>query len=100
MRRPLAVAVARATGAAGAAVSPAAATAAFTRTARTAVAAASSAATARQRGELLDRLAGDLGIVASAHADTTALAVDLDNADGDLVALAEHLLDRVDPVAG
>src|SRR5579862_8163788 len=95
-------AVARATRAAGAAVAgPPVAAAAV---ARTSVAVARSpravaAPAAAEQRELLDRLADDLGVVRAAHADAPALAVDLDDADRDLVALAEHLLDRLDPVA-
>src|ERR1039458_6705824 len=98
-RELLAVAVTRATRAARAAVSPAA----LARTARAAVSATTTAAAAAgsgERREFLDRLAGDLGIVAEAHPDATAFAVDLDHPHGDLVALAQHLFDRVDPVAG
>src|ERR1019366_6865216 len=72
---------------------------ALTRASRATVSATAAAAGSRQRRQLLGRLPGDFRIVASAHADPTALAVDLDDANGDLVALAEHLLDRVDPVA-
>src|SRR5205085_1356648 len=50
--------------------------------------------------ELVDRLAGDLWIVGQAQADAPALAVDLDHADADLVAFAEHVLHAVDAPAG
>src|SRR5215218_7549998 len=62
--------------------------------------AAVSAATAADGRELLDRLAGDVGVDGEAQADAAALLVDLDDADGDLVALVEDLLDRRDPLAG
>src|SRR5437867_2818409 len=70
---------ARATVAATLAVAPRAAAVA---TGTTAVAASSADA-----GEILDRLAGDLGVVGEAQPDAAALAVDLDDADADLVAL-------------
>ena len=62
--------------------------------------AAATAAAAADRGQLLDGLAGDVGVLGEAQADAAALAVDLDHADGDLVALVEHVLDGVDPLAG
>ena len=61
---------------------------------------AATAAAAADRGELLDGLAGDVGVLGQAQADAPALAVDLDHAHGDLVALVEHVLDGVDPLAG
>ena len=64
---------------------------------RRALAAAAAGADA---GQLLDGLAGDLRVLGQAQADAAALAVDLDHAHGDLVALVEDLLDRVDPLAG
>src|SRR5829696_8191300 len=81
---------------------PAAAVAAAASvTARPAVAAvAAPAAAGADRRQLLDGLAGDLGVLGEAQADAAALAVDLDDADLDLVALVEHLLDRVRPLAG
>src|SRR5829696_1094322 len=82
---------------------PAAAVAAAASvTARPAVAAvaAPAAAAGADRRQLLDGLAGDLGVLGEAQADAAALAVDLDDADLDLVALVEHLLDRVRPLAG
>src|SRR3954449_13162030 len=56
--------------------------------------AAAPAAPAADRGELFLGLAGDVRVVGEAQADAAALAVDLDHADGHLVALVEHLLDR------
>src|SRR4051812_35406496 len=61
---------------------------------------AATAAAAADRGQLLDGLAGDLGILGEAQADAAALAVDLDHADGDLVALVEDVLDVLDALAG
>ena len=58
------------------------------------------AAAGADAGQLLGGLAGDLRVLGEAQADAAALAVDLDHADGDLVALVEHLLDRRDPLAG
>src|SRR4051812_19203594 len=104
-----AAAVARAPGAAGptvtaraavpgAAAAAARATVAVAAAARAAVTvapgAAAVAAPAADRGELLLGLAGDVRVVGEAQADAAALAVDLDHAHGDLVALVEHLLDR------
>src|SRR6476469_5220904 len=89
-------AVTRAAGAAVAAVAPAVAAAALT--ARAAVAAAASAAA--HRGELVGGLAGDVGVLGEAQADAAALAVDLDHAHLDLVALVQDVLDRVDALAG
>ena len=101
--RAVRVAVARA-AALAAAAAPAAVTAvaaaAAAVAARAAVAAAARPAVARRRrGELLDRLAGDVGVVGEAQPDAAALAVDLDHAHLDLVALVEHVLDRVDALA-
>ena len=45
-------------------------------------------------------LPSDLGVLGEAQADAAALAVDLDHADRDLVALVEDLLDRPDALAG
>src|SRR5215212_3802007 len=90
-------AVARAAGAARAALAVAVATAAVAVTARAAVAAAPAAA---DRRELLDGLAGDLRVLGEAQADAAALAVDLDHAHLDLVALVEHVLDRLHAGAG
>ncbi len=59
---------------AGAAIAVTAVTAAAPLTPRTTVAAADG-------GELLDGLAGDLGIIGEAQADAATLAVDLDDAD-------------------
>ena len=52
------------------------------------------------RGELLDALAGDLRVICQAKADTPALAVDLDHANIDLIALVEHILYRVHALTG
>src|SRR4051794_41025254 len=90
-----AAAVARAARAAGAAVAVAAAAVAIP--ARAAVAAAPAAAADGR--ELLDRLAGDLRVLGEAQADAAALAVDLDHADADLVALVEDVLDGVHALA-
>ena len=66
---------------------------------------AAAAAAARRRGrrsrrrELLGRLARDLRVVGEPQADAAALAVDLDHADLELLALLEHLLDRRGPLA-
>src|SRR5215204_2266156 len=65
-----------------------------------AAAAAVPAAAAADRRQLLLGLADDVGVLGEAQADAAALLVDLDDADGDLVALVEHLLDRRDPLAG
>ena len=51
-------------------------------------------------GELLGRLALDIGIIGEAEPDAAALRVDLDHLDLDLVAAVDHVLDRVDPLAG
>src|SRR5918997_4098856 len=51
-------------------------------------------------GELVLRLARDVRVGREAQADPAALLVDLDDADRDVVALVEHLLDRRDPLAG
>src|SRR6478672_3934087 len=105
---PGAGAVARATGAArpavALAVAPVApatvpAAVAAIATVPAAVAARAAAAGGGQGGQLLDGLAGDLGVLGQAQADAPALAVDLDHAHGDLVALVEHVLDGVDPLA-
>ena len=91
-------AVARAAGAARAAVAVAVAPA---LAARAAVAAGTAAVpAAADGGELLDGLAGDLRVLGEAQADAAALAVDLDHADADLVALVEDVLDRVHALAG
>src|SRR6185436_15154829 len=94
---PRAGAVARATRAARSAVALAVATVAPATVpaiaAVPAVAAALGPAGGGQRRQLLDGLAGDVGIVGQAQADAPALAVDLDHAHGDLVALVEHVLD-------
>src|SRR3954469_23611546 len=85
---------ARAAGAAATAVPPAAAAPAV------AGGAAAVAAAGADRGQLLDGLAGDLRVLGEAQADAAALAVDLDHADLDLVALVDDLLDGVDALAG
>ena len=46
------------------------------------------------------RFALDRGVVGEAQADPAALAVDLDHGDVDLLAGGEHVVDRVDPLAG
>src|SRR3954454_8249795 len=102
-----AAAVARPAGAARVAVAPRAAVAiavAAAAPARAAVAAraaavavaprAAAVAAGADRGQLLLGLAGDVRVVGEAQADAATLAVDLDHADGHLVALVEHLLDR------
>src|SRR5271166_3758756 len=65
--------------------------------ARTARAARSAGAHAR---ELRGRLARDVRVVGQAQADAAALAVDLDHAHVDLIALVEHVLDTLDALAG
>src|SRR5215210_2161047 len=103
VRVPVGARAALATPATAAAVAVTAATAAAAVTARAAVAAVAApapAAAGADRGQLLDGLAGDLGVLGEAQADAAALAVDLDHADGDVVALVEDLLHRVDPLAG
>src|SRR4051794_19802331 len=75
------------------AVAPRAAIAPATR-------AAAVAPTAADGGVLLGGLAGDLGILGQTQADPAALPVDLDDAALALVALVEHVLDGVDPLAG
>ena len=71
-----------------------------------AVAAAAAAAAAHRRVagaellQLLGALAGDRRVVGEAQADPAPLLVDLGDGDVDLVALGEHVLDRVDPLAG
>src|SRR5215203_3475080 len=80
------------------AAAPAVAVAPAPRPAVAAVAAP--AAAGADRRQLLDGLAGDLGVLGQAQPDAAALAVDLDDADLDLVALVEHLLDRRRPLAG
>src|SRR5215210_7312825 len=96
---PAAAAVARAARAARAAA-VAAALAPVAIAPRAAVAPAAPAAARPDAGQLLDRLAGDLRVGGQAQADAAALAVDLDDAHLDLVALVEDVLDRVDPLAG
>src|ERR1019366_9083130 len=49
----------------------------------------STAAAGADACELLDGLAGDVGILCEAQADAPTLAVDLDHADVDLIALVE-----------
>ena len=101
-------AVARAAGAARAVAAAVAAAVAVAVTARprspprrgAAAVAAATAAAGADRGELLDGLARDRRVVGEAQADAAALAVDLDHADVDLVALVEDVLDRVDALAG
>src|SRR5436190_639596 len=100
---PVGIAVARAAGAA-----PRSAIAATVAAAARAAVAAVAAAAARRPSaaagrtgchELLLRLARDLGVLREAQADATALAVDLEHADVDLVALVQHVLDGVDALA-
>src|SRR4051812_20904094 len=89
------------TAAAVAPAVPVAPVAARAVAARAAVPAAARATVARAHGgELLGGLAGDVGVLGQPQADPPALAVDLDHAHGDLVALVEHLLDRPDALAG
>ena len=69
--------------------------------ARPAIAApAPAGATGANAGELLDGLAGDVRVLAQAQADAPALAVDLDHAHVDLIALVEHVLDAVHALSG
>src|SRR5829696_6866316 len=65
-----------------------------------AVAAAAAAVTGADARELVRRLAGDLGVVGEAQADAAALLVDLDDPHRELVAPAQHLLDRLGAPAG
>src|ERR1700682_2898169 len=51
-------------------------------------------------GELLDRLARDVRVVSQTQPDATTLAVHLDDANVDLVAFAEHILDALHALAG
>src|SRR6185503_16699620 len=74
--------------------------------ARPAVAAAVAPAAAHRRVAGADRLqlllglAGDVRVLGEPQADAPALLVHLHDADVDLVALVEHLLDRRRPLAG
>src|SRR5688500_11199062 len=85
------------------AVAPAAATvtAAVAATSSATVTTAATAATGAgaDGGELLGRLALDGGVLGEPQADPAALAVDLDHGHLDLVALAQDVLDGVDPLA-
>src|SRR4051812_46964044 len=92
---PAGVAVSRAARAPPSAVAATAATSAVAVAAVTARA----AATAADGRKLLDGLAGDLRVLGEAQADAAALAVDLDDANVDLVALVQHVLDGVDALA-
>src|ERR1700753_4121921 len=60
-------------------------------------AAATTGADARQ---LLDGPAGECRVTGEAQADAATLAVDLDHADFDLVALVEDVLDGLHALAG
>src|SRR3954449_3742974 len=104
---PRAAGAARAVAAVAAPVAAAAVVAVAARAAVTVAAAVparaaavAAAATGADGGQLLGGLAGDIGVLGQAQADPAALAVDLDHADGDLVALVEDLLDGVDALAG
>src|SRR5215208_6984601 len=95
--RAIRIAVARApapVAPAAAAVSPAA-----PAVAAAAAAVAAAVGARADRGQLGDRLAGHGRVVGQAQADPPALAVDLDHAHGDLVALVEHVLDGVHALA-
>src|SRR5215218_2453335 len=59
-----------------------------------AVATAAAAVAGADGQELVLRLPGDVRVLGEAQADAATLLVDLDDADVDLVALVEHLLDR------
>src|SRR5271163_697387 len=97
--RCLVAAVARTSRPAGAAALAAvAARATLARTARAVAAAATAAGS--DADELLGRLTGDFRVVGQAQADAATLAVDLDHADLDLVALVEHVLDGLHALAG
>src|SRR4051812_3526774 len=72
---------------------------ATTSAATIAAVAAATATTGADRSQLLRGLAGDRGIVGEAQADATALAVDLDHGDVDLLTGGEHVIDRVDTLA-
>src|ERR1700730_16459427 len=56
-------------------------------------------ATGAHAGELLDRLARDVRIVSETQPDTATLAVHLDDANVDLIAFAEHILDALHALA-
>ena len=103
--RALAAGASRPRAAAASAARPPLAVATAAATAVAAVAAAAAAAASsgrrcRRSLQLLGRLARDRRVVGEAQADPAALAVDLDHGDVDLVARREHVLDRVDPLAG
>src|SRR4051812_43691879 len=66
----------------------------------TAASASASTATGADLGQLLHGLAGHVGVLRQAQPDPAPLAVDLDHLDLDLVTAAEHVLDRVHPLAG
>src|SRR5271155_5666779 len=66
----------------------------------TAVACATSATAGADAGQLLGRLARDVGVLGEAQSDAPPLAVDLDHAHVDLIALVEHVLDGLNALAG
>src|ERR1700722_6344083 len=96
--------VARTTGAALALTPPAAVRALATVARRTAALSgapvSTAAATGPHAGELLDGLAGDVWVLGQTQADAATLAVDLDHAHVDLIALVEDVLDAVNAFAG
>src|SRR5215510_4446065 len=51
-------------------------------------------------GQILGRLAFDIGVGGETQADPATLLVNLHRGDVDLVALVEDVLDRPDPLAG
>src|SRR5205823_5848377 len=59
----------------------------------------SAAAARADARELLGGLSGDVRVVREAQADAPALAVDLDHADVDLIAPAEHVLHALNALA-
>src|SRR5690606_38098869 len=95
----LGVAVGSAARTAGAALTAVAALAAAPAPAAVPAGAAAVAAAGADRRQLLGRLAGDGGILGQAQTDAAALAFDLDDADLDLVAAVEDVLNRVDALA-
>src|SRR5258707_14012171 len=103
VRLSASVAVAAMTRAARPAIAvapPATALGATTVGGRAPLATAPSPAACADPRELLDGLAGDVRVVGEAQADAAALAIDLDDANFDLIALVEDVLDRLHALAG
>src|SRR6476646_4994786 len=78
----------------------AAGTASLATAAVAAIATSSATFAGTDRRQLLGGFAGDRRVVGEAQADATALAVDLDHGDVDLLASGEHVVDGVDSLAG